>query len=57
MTLDEAKLVAKVCATADGGCSVCVGNLAEKLNIVFPEFVWKDMKNPAGDIEIEVRVR
>lgn len=40
MTLDEAEKIAVICCTADGGCSVCVSNLEELLNTMFPEFVW-----------------
>jgi len=32
MTKDEADKIARVIATADGGCSVCISNLCELLN-------------------------
>lgn len=40
MTLDEAKKVAAICSTADGGCGYCVNELQEELQAVFPEFNW-----------------
>jgi hypothetical protein len=39
MTLEEAKKVVDIMATADGGCSVCVGSLFEMFQSKFPEFV------------------
>jgi len=39
MTLEEAKKVVDIMATADGGCSVCVGSLFEMFQSEFPEFV------------------
>ena len=41
MTLDEAKKVAKVLEGADGGCNVCVRDLAEEMAGVFPKFLWE----------------
>jgi hypothetical protein len=41
MTLDEAKKVAAVCETADGGCSHCISSLCYYLQEDFPEFVWE----------------
>lgn len=38
LTLDEAKTLAAIIGTADGGCGVCVSDLAEKLNSSFPAF-------------------
>lgn len=40
MTLAEANKVLDICATADGGCSVCVTDLLEKLAEAFPQFEW-----------------
>lgn len=40
MTLDEARKVAAICSTADGGCGNCVQNLQEILQSMFPEFSW-----------------
>lgn len=49
MTLDEARRVAKIIGTADGGCSVCVGNLVDKMNSEFPEFEWTDGERGQDD--------
>lgn len=40
MTVDEARKVAAIAASADGGCASCVTALFEKLQAVFPEFRW-----------------
>ena len=40
MTIDEARKVAAIAETADGGCCVCVRSLAEELQETFPEFTW-----------------
>lgn len=45
MTLDEARKVAKIAATADGGCRYCVADLLLQLQRAFPEFVWEDIAN------------
>lgn len=41
MTLDEAREIAAIVQTADGGCATCVANLVELLDEAFPQFVWK----------------
>lgn len=41
VTLDEANKIAAVIGTADSACSNCVGSLVEKMNVNFPQFVWK----------------
>jgi hypothetical protein len=41
MTLEEAQKVINIMATADGGCSVCVGSLFEMFQSEFPEFFVK----------------
>lgn len=41
MTLDDAKKVGAIVGTADNGCSVCVDNLIQRLNVTFPQFVWE----------------
>ncbi len=46
MTLDEAKAVAAIASTADGGCSTCVEMLMEKLQAQFPAFEWTYGPNP-----------
>lgn len=38
MTLEEAKSLARVIGYSDGACFVCVENLVEKVNWLFPEF-------------------
>lgn len=40
MTLEEAKKVAAIAATADGGCQYCVEDMFDQLNENFPEFEW-----------------
>ena len=47
MTLDEARKIAEIAATADGGCHGCVSALVEQLQEDFPEFVWTH--NPNGN--------
>lgn len=37
MTKDEARIVGRIIATADGGCSTCVGLLEKTLVAAFPE--------------------
>jgi hypothetical protein len=41
MTLEEAKKVAAICETADGGCFYCAADLCEQLAGAFTEFDWK----------------
>ena len=43
MTAEEAAQVAEIIGTADGGCHVCVGSLADQLIESFPEHteVWR----------------
>lgn len=41
MTLDEAKKIALIARTADGGCPGCVMSLAQALEAAFPQFVWE----------------
>ena len=41
MTLEEAEQVARVIATADDGCAVCVKDLVLHLRRVFPGFLWE----------------
>lgn len=40
MTLEEAQAVADIVATADNGCSSCVGSLCRMLAQDFPQFTW-----------------
>lgn len=53
MTIDEAKKIAAIVATADGGCSECVKDLCLRLNEAFPEFVWEMV----GFQEVEVKLK
>lgn len=60
MTLEEARKVAAICMTADGGCTVCVSSLARQLQERFPEFTWTYDENApmvevfdADDTEME----
>ena len=39
MTLEEAQRVINIMATADGGCSVCVGSLFDMFQSKFPDFI------------------
>lgn len=41
MTLEEATAIGMIAGTADGGCSVCVRNLIDRLNAAFPAFQWE----------------
>jgi hypothetical protein len=43
VTRDEAVKVAKVLATADGHCSSCADNLAERMEDVFPGHPWLEL--------------
>lgn len=43
MTNEEAKKVAEVLYTADGGCRNCAGMLVKNMQTTFPEFIWKDL--------------
>ena len=40
MTLKDAEKVAKIIATADGGCGPCVTGLAYECEEAWPEFEW-----------------
>ena len=41
MTLEEAKKMAAIAMTADGGCVGCVTDMFNRLQKTFPEFTWK----------------
>jgi len=43
MNYEEAKLIAKIAADVDGGCSVCVRSVTELLMRDFPEIEWKPL--------------
>ena len=40
MTIQEAEKIARIIVTADGGCRVCVQELASEMQEMFPEFEW-----------------
>ncbi len=48
MTLAEAKKIAAIAQTADGGCCSCVRDLGRKLARGFPKFDWLYSENPTG---------
>ena len=50
MTLEEAQTVAKICASADGGCGVCVEKLVLQLRDKFPEFGWEIDDDSYGEV-------
>ena len=54
MTKKELKKIAKVLATADGGCSHCVKNIVEKFNKEFPDLLRYDEENEEIEIMGEI---
>jgi hypothetical protein len=54
MTLEEAKIIASIVETADGGCSVCVGSLVDMLNEQLPQFKWT---YPVDYMDVTVELR
>lgn len=40
MNIAEAAEIARIISWADGGCSVCVGSLVDRLNAAFADFEW-----------------
>ena len=54
MTLDEARIVAAVVATADGECHVCAAHQTEQLIKLLPEHDWLALVARAGDWEPEL---
>jgi hypothetical protein len=57
MTLDEAKAVARIVETAEGGCGGCVNEAVLELNKVFPAFNWTIKGIDGFDPAIEVTLR
>jgi hypothetical protein len=45
MTPEEARKIALIVSTADGGCSICVNDLFKILQDVFPEHDWESLKD------------
>lgn len=53
MTLEEAKAIAAIVQTADGGCPSCVGSLTDGLAEAFPQFVWTAREKTDSDARVE----
>jgi len=59
MTNDEAKKVAEIMSTADGGCHYCAAELFRQFSAAFPGFenaieeVWMDDGNSEGSWRTE----
>lgn len=51
MTNDEAKIIAGICATADGGCMYCVRDLFYQLHKRFPDQNWLMLFHDAGQLD------
>jgi hypothetical protein len=47
LTLEEAKIIARIAGTADSGCTTCVRGLAKRLQKEFPQFNWTAHKQSA----------
>ena len=43
MTPVEARMIAAVASTADGGCTTCAMGLADELSRLFPGFDWESL--------------
>ena len=64
MTLDEAKKVARIVETAEGGCAGCMNEATAELNATFTEYTWELITPPPNPIwplpyhpSIEVKLR
>ena len=56
MTLDEAKKIAEqIVGYEENGCDHCVTDLVERLNAVFPEFIWRTGKCIPLAVFVEAR--
>ena len=51
MTLEEARIIAAIVGTADGGCAGCAGELMTRLAAAFPQFVWTVKGEPVEPAE------
>lgn len=49
MTAEEAEKIGKILETADGNCTYCAQDLADKMKVEFPEFDWTDLVGNEGD--------
>lgn len=56
MTEEEARKIAEIAVTVDGGCFVCVGGLLTDLQVSFPEFDWAELA-PGNKDEWRKRIR
>lgn len=54
MTIQEAIKVARIVASADGGCSTCCAYLVDSLNDLFPEFTWTMVESAEFDITVDI---
>lgn len=54
MNLAEAKKVAAIVATAEGGCGGCCEQATADLNKQFPAFTWTLVEVPGFDHSIDV---
>lgn len=52
MTLDDAKKIAAIIETADGGCPSCVHKQLEKVREAFPRFYWEYDAENYGEIKV-----
>jgi len=49
VNVEEGLKVAAVILDADGGCRFCVGDLASKLSVEFPNLDWPDLVRVASE--------
>ena len=59
MTLDEARDVAGIVETAEGGCGGCVNEAVAALNAKFPAFLWATVQHEgyAASVGVERRTQ
>lgn len=55
MTLEEAKKIASIVETAEGGCGGCINEAVKELNNKFPEYVWSVKEIKTFNASVEVR--
>ena len=56
MDIEEARKVAAIVATAEGGCGGCCEQATADLNKQFPRFLWKLVEVPGFDHSIDVEL-
>jgi hypothetical protein len=54
MTLEEARKLATIADTVDGGCEYCVMSVVRQLNEEFPDFEWRYNKDDYRTVVIEL---